>query len=79
MPERESQVGLDEVGRSCFMVVVPPLCSILFEVESKGYYFPIHGFLHFTFSVLKIETDQRYFIFMFKGDHWEGLHLTRSS
>lgn len=73
MPERGSQVGLDEVGRLCFMVVVPPLCSILFGVESRGYYFSIHGFLHFTCSVLKVETDQRYFAFMFKGDHWECL------
>lgn len=61
------------------MVVVPPLCSILFGVESRGYYLSIHDFLHFTFPVIKRETDQRYFAFMFKEDHWEGLHLTHSS
>lgn len=76
MPERGSQVGLDGVGRLCFMVVVPPLCSILFGVESRGYYLSIHDFLYFTFSVLKIETDQRYFMFR---EHRDGLHLTHSS
>lgn len=60
-------------GRLCFMVVGPPLCSILFGVENRGYCFSTHGFLNFTFSVLKLETNQRYSAFLFKGDPWECL------
>lgn len=59
----EAESGLPiSLPRLCFMVVVLPFCSILFGVERTGYYFSIHSFLNFAFSVPQIEAHKRLLI-----------------